>query len=141
VAAAAMSARWRSERGFSLVELLIVIVIVGILAAIALPGYQNSVRKTRRSDAKAALLETAQRLERCLTQYGTYDDGNCAVAGGTSPEGYYTIAVQRTATTYTVSATPAGAQAKDTHCAVLALNNLGARSASDADGNPAPACW
>lgn len=145
MAADAMSIRTgrfaRSGFGFSLIELLVAVAIVGILAAIAVPSYQNSVRKSRRADAKATLTETAQRLERCMTQYGAYDDGNCVVAGGPSPEGYYTIGVVRTATTYTVNATTRGAQTTDTACNSLALSHLGAKTALDSDGNAAGDCW
>ncbi|MFP5305151.1 MAG: type IV pilin protein [Gammaproteobacteria bacterium] len=129
-------------RGFTMVELVIVITIVGILAAIALPSYQNSVRKSRRADGKAALLDTAQRLERCMTQFGTYNAGGCTVpASSPSAEGYYTITVNANATGYTVTATATGPQLKDAACRTFSLSNLGARSAADADGNTAADCW
>ena len=62
----------RSEAGFSLIEIIIVVVIVGILATIALPAYQDSVRKGQRSDAKAGLLGVASRMEQFMLDRGTY---------------------------------------------------------------------
>ena len=60
------------QNGFSLIELLIVIAIIGILAGIAYPNYQEYVARARRADAKTVLLENAQFLERFYTQNGTY---------------------------------------------------------------------
>ncbi len=59
--------------GFTLVELLIVMVIASILMMVAVPSYRQSVIKSRRADARVALNDVAQRLERCYTQFGAYD--------------------------------------------------------------------
>lgn len=139
MAADAVSER---PRGFSLIELMIAVAIVGILAAIALPSYQNSVRKSRRADAKAALTETAQRLERCLTQYGTYDNGNCTVpAKFDSAEGYYTVATNIARMNYTLTATAQAAQLSDQACRSYTLDHRGAKTAVDANGAAATGCW
>ncbi|MGI4777786.1 MAG: type IV pilin protein [Janthinobacterium lividum] len=66
------SARQGGQRGFTLIELMIVVAIVAILAAIAYPSYQESVRKGRRAEARTALLELMQQQERYMTQRGTY---------------------------------------------------------------------
>lgn len=84
--------------GFNLIELLIVIVIIGILAAIAVPSYQGSVRKSNRSDGQAVLLEAASRMERYYYTNNTYETdltklGYSSSSGVASPEGHYTLEV------------------------------------------------
>lgn len=128
-------------RGITLIELMIVVVVVGILAAIAYPSYQNQVRKTKRADGKAQLMETAQALERCYTRFGRYNDGNCGVALPVmSDEGHYEIDGNLTAGTFTLDATPQGDQANDAQCGVLRLTHAGAQGSqgNDADAND---CW
>jgi type IV pilus assembly protein PilE len=128
--------------GFSLIELMIAVAIIGILAMIALPSYESYVQRTRRADAKTELSSLAQRLERCFSQFGTYLTGTgCSVGNGpfTTPEGYYSIAISnRTQTTYTLTATRQGAQTKDSKCGNFTLNHLGVRGATGTLGS---ACW
>ncbi|HXX84783.1 MAG TPA: type IV pilin protein [Casimicrobiaceae bacterium] len=107
----------RRQRGFTAIEVLVVCAIVGILAAIALPSYINSVQKGRRSDAKSALVGAAGQLERYFTERGTYATatlGSSGVAPSTSLNGFYNLSfASQTATTYALSAAPAGAQVGD----------------------------
>lgn len=132
-------------KGFTLIEVMIVVAILGILAGIAYPSYMESVRKSNRADAKASLNDTAQRLQRCFTAYSVYNHANCAVAtsmaGGAeviSPEEFYAITGVILANTYTLTATPVGAQANDAKCTTFTLNNSGARGATGSDANN---CW
>lgn len=115
----------RNGRGFSLMEVMVTLVIVGILASIAYPYYQSNVRKAKRNDAKEALLriQVAQEKWRVSdTDYATLAElGNPATA-----DGFYTIAVPvNTATGYTVRATALGDQLNDsvgsTICSPLEL--------------------
>ena len=133
----------KHSTGFTLLEMLITVVIIGVLAAIAIPNYQAQVEKTRRSDARIALVETSQRLERCFAQFGSYNHASCTVAAPVLE--YYTISIlSRTASTYSLSAAvnSDGAQKKDTHCATLTFDHTGQQAALDSDGEPSPAdCW
>lgn len=132
----------RGKRGFTLIELMIAVAIVGILAAISVPIYSQFVDKARRSDAKEALQDTAQRLERCFSQYGEYDDTtDCTVAsdlgggGFESSEGYYDITAETlAATSFELKASPKGAQSGD-DCGTFTLESTGAQGADESD------CW
>lgn len=133
------------QQGFTLVEMLIVVVILGILAMVAVPSYRDSITKSRRADARVALHSTAQRLERCFTQFGSYDAADCDIASpAESPEGFYTVTVERTATTYTLTAAPDGVRQKDALCGNLGVDHLGRRMAKDlapGDADYPDRCW
>jgi type IV pilus assembly protein PilE len=125
--------------GFTLIELMITVVVVAILAAIALPAYRDTIERTRRTDARASLEALAQQLERCRTQFGRYDDAGCVVPSPQdSVERHYQITLVRDAATFTLTATPQGAQASDSDCASLSLTHLGQRQATGADTRR---CW
>lgn len=133
----------RRIAGFTLLELMIVVVVVGIIAAIAYPNYQDQVRKTRRADGKSALLNTAQALERCYTRFAAYNNAGCGVAFPIlSPEGYYSItaAAGPTAAAFTLAAAPQGAQAADTDCGTLRLTSTGIQGSQGVDAD-ASNCW
>lgn len=136
-----------NTRGFTLIEVMIVVAIIAILAGIAYPSYMESVRKSNRSDAKVALNDTAQRLQRCFTTYNAYNNANCSIAsnldsGGTlsSPEGFYNISGTVTANDFSLTATPVvgGVQANDAKCETFTLNKQGARGATGSDPSN---CW
>lgn len=110
----------KSDRGFTLIEVIIVVLIVGILAAIATPAYQDYVRKARRSDAMDTMLGLQNQQERYRANNTTYGDE--ADLGLAEPvptvEGFYTIQISdNDATGYTLTATALGDQANDTDCA------------------------
>ncbi|HKW79474.1 MAG TPA: type IV pilin protein [Casimicrobiaceae bacterium] len=132
-------------RGFTLIEVLIVCVIVGVLTMIALPSYQKSVQKTRRSDAKSALIGAAGQMERYFTERGTYatatlGSGSGNVYPSTTENGYYTLSLANlTATTYTLRAAPAAAQTGDA-CGTMTYTDQGTKGVSGAS-LPASECW
>lgn len=136
----------KKQSGFTLIELMIVVAIIGIIAGIAYPSYMESVRKSNRADAKATLNDVAHRLQRCFTTYNAYDNANCGVAttlgGGpiTSPEGMYSVSAVLGTTTYSLTAAPVAgtSQAADTKCGSLTLTNAGLRNAT---GSLGADCW
>ena len=135
------------QKGFTLIELMIVVAIIGIISAIAYPSYLESVRKSNRADGKAALNDVAQRLQRCFTAYSSYDHASCAIGqtlsgGGSvnSGERMYTVTGNITATTFALTAAPVAgtSQAGDSKCYNLTLNQAGLEGAS---GTLGADCW
>ncbi len=127
---------FRASRGVTLIELMIVIAIVGILGMVAYPSYENSMQKTRRADGIAALLTSAQTLERCYTEYNKYNHANCSIQTATSfnsSENFYSVSVATTTTTFTLSAGAQGAQSGDSSCTPLTISQTGAKLPAD--------CW
>lgn len=137
--------RIRRMRGFTLLELMIVVAVVAILASIAVPAYQDSVRKGRRGQAKADLMEAAQLMERFRTVNNTYE--GFVLPFTTSPKdgtARYTLAVSdASAVAYELSATPISGSGQDEdRCGTLVINQAGVRSIEDAEsGATAAACF
>lgn len=130
--------------GFSLVELLVAMVIVGILTAIAYPSYLQYLHKSRRADAASTLTQDQIILERCYSQNFSYATACGALPGfpQISPQGFYTINISnRTATTYTLTATPRGTQADDTKCASMAVNQANLKTALNSSAASESECW
>jgi len=132
-------------KGFTLIELMIVVAVVGILAAIAYPSYLEHVLKTRRSAAKACLLELGQYMERYYTTNMTYSGASLpSTQCANDLNNIYAFAFatgQPTSATFEIQATRAGAQAND-KCGTLTLTQTGARDvASAATGVTAADCW
>lgn len=130
--------------GFTLIELMIVVAVIGILAAIAYPSYQEQVRRSNRSEAQSELLETAQRLERCYTEYNSYlAAAGCTVAFPiTTENGKYSVSdTVRTASSYTLTAARAGSQGSD-RCGDFTYTNTGVKGISNANaGLTVSDCW
>lgn len=131
-----------AEGGFTLIEVMIVVVVVAILAAIAIPSYRNFILKSHRDDAKTALaaLQMAQEKYRGnnLTYAAALSDLGLTAA---SPQGYYTIAIQSAAVSaYEANATTTGQQSADTNCQKLAVTQAGFSTDSTKTSNPSE-CW
>lgn len=132
------------NRGFTLIELMIVVAIIAILAAIAYPSYQEQVRRTNRTEGERALMETAQRLERCFTEYNAYNNANCNVLDDlplTTENGRYSIDGDIDASEFLLTATRAGSQEGD-RCGNFTLTQTGAKGITGADAGLTVAdCW
>jgi type IV pilus assembly protein PilE len=150
--------------GFTLIELMITVAIVGILATIAATSYQSQVMRSRRTDARTAILDLAGREEKLFSTTNVYSPSPLALGYGTAatfpapPSGipvggsgtdYYNVSVVTpdtlyqagAANTYVIVATPIAttSQAGDTACASLSVNQLGQQT-STGTGTPAQ-CW
>lgn len=115
------------RRGFSLIELMVAIVLAGVLAAIALPAFFDSVRKGRRSDAFAALTQLQLAQERWRAGHAAYTTDLTALGiAAVTASGHYGISVSAADTTsYTLLAAARGGQAQDKACATMAVRAVG----------------
>jgi type IV pilus assembly protein PilE len=139
------------DSGFTLVELMVTIVIATLLITIALPSYTAQMRKSKRTDAKTALLDLAGREERYMATNSSYSTNGTALGYGaafpiTLGNNDYTISAPvvvaadnttspPTPASYALTATAINAQAKDTSCATFSLNSQGQQTATSTS------CW
>jgi len=146
-----MNRKTRAVAGFTLIELVVAMVIAGILAAIAIPAYSSYVRKSRRTDAKTALLDLASLEERYFSTNPQVGYTNAAADLGypawpaTVGSGYYTVAAPlvvpattSNVATYSITATAIGDQTNDTQCQTFTITNTGLQTATP---DPTNTCW
>ena len=138
-----------AARGFTLIEVLIVVAIIGILAAVAYPSYAEYVRRGHRTEAQAMLLDAAQYMQRFHAAHDRYDQQRDGT-GVSLPAEYaqtprtgtarYTIVLSAVTTTrYTLEARPTGPSTGDA-CGIFVLNSLGQRNVR-AGSRPVADCW
>ncbi len=134
----------RQAAGFTLIELMITVAIVGILASIAIPSYRSYVLKSRRAEAMTELTKAQTTIERCYGVYFAYNNAACVPASPvTTPTGFYTITAlsPSSATTYTFTATAVGSQAADTTCATMTIDQANQKTALDSSATAQTICW
>ena len=145
----------KRHRGFTLVELMITVVIGAILIGIAVPGYQAEIKKSRRTDARNAILDVAAREERFLSVSNAYSvvPTDVGYTGTTWPQtvnnGYYSVTVTSPDPNYTgagpsyvVTATAIGVQLSDTACASFSVTQIGKETALNSGGTDnSTTCW
>lgn len=140
--------RRSQQAGFSLIELLIAVILIGVLMAIAIPNYTSYLERTRRSDARVALLEVAAAQERWYFENNQYTGtianvwSNQVGGASVSADEYYTLSVALNGNNrFTATATAAGKQTGDVDCATLTIDETGNRGATAGTGGDATVCW
>ena len=129
-------------KGFTLIELMIVVAVVAILSSIAYPSYTEYVRRGHRAEARAGILQAAQWLERAATATGTYPLTAAFPANLKAiPNNRYDISVVSDGATFTLTATPKAGQTGD-KCGNYTLTNTGLRGANGTTtGDIVTQCW
>lgn len=119
-------------RGFSMIELMIVVVIISILAAIAIPSYRQYVMKGHRSEATRALQDIASRQESYYFSNNEYTDNLANLGASSSIAGaYFTVAIPSASSSdYEITATARGTQTQDGGCATFTLHRSGAKEST-----------
>src|SRR5579875_495779 len=145
-----MYKRNERQRGFSLIEVMIVVAIIALLAAIAIPTYMRYVLHGRRAEAYALLEQDQAMLERCYAQNFSYTPAapaSCPAPTQTSQNGYYVLAAAAPATAitasgYVLTADAVGPQARDTDCASFSITSANVRTAKNSGGaDNTSVCW
>jgi len=134
------------QSGLAQIEWVILMALVVIIAAIAIPSYQRSVLRSHRSYARTALTNTAKSLKICHSRYGNYKTPACSIKAGQSfpsPHGFYTISVKiPNDKKFTLIAAARGNQKGDRTCEDFFLNQAGLKQAKSAkDVRTSTTCW
>ena len=124
-----------SQTGFSLIELICVMAIIGLLTAFAMPVYQTAQSRSQRQLAKVALMKSAQWLEQAASSQGSYPDSLPDSVWRTA-ELRYRLSISSQGQSYLLTATPLGAQSTDI-CGALTLNQAGQRGSQ----TDVSSCW
>ena len=147
------------QRGMTLIELMIVVAVISIVAAVAVPAYTDQVNRGRRAEGKSALLRAAQQMERYYTVNNCYPSaatacgsaatnaqaltaaGVLAFSGDNAADSWYTITVTFTPQAFTLTATPGTATRTfaEPKCGNLSLTNTGAKGETGTD--TLTNCW
>ena len=137
-------------RGFTLVELMIVVVVVSILAAVAIPSYRNYVMRSQRVDATTALLRIQAAEEKYFLQFNAYTDQLVGAAAGldmptVTDTGNYGLDIDwgpaGAGVSYVATATAAAGQLDDVKCVTFTIDQNGTRQATGSATNPTIECW
>jgi len=136
------------SRGFTLIELMITVVIIGILSAIAVPAYRSYVQRSKRSEATSALLRIQAAEEKFFLQNNAYSANLAGVPPAglgmvtVTESGNYNLALAVAAGGFTATATTTSTQADDSKCRTFTINQNGVRTAADAGAVDNTAeCW
>jgi len=133
----------KKYNGFTLVELMVVVAIIGVMSAIAIPSYSSYMKKARRADAKVGLQKLADKQERFYLQNNVYTTLFTATGlntSTTSDEGYYTFSIDSAdASGYQITATAIGDG--DADCMTMSLSSTGLKTATAGSGGDATKCW
>lgn len=134
--------KWQASLGFTLLELIVTISLIGVLTALAYPSYQHYLLRGYRNDGKTALLDLGNRMEEYYLKNNSYQGATLANVGesGNSTQGYYQLVIASTTPTYyLLYAVPAQTNVKQDECGTLSYDSLGIKGSLDKDN--AGSCW